>query len=141
MFALVPVDDIRVVLRALAEVRDQEFHGLWVTLTRCWPNPLPRIEFRIYQVAGRADAHVVVVVDGTRPDGAEFSWGLAVTTAQNSLTVEGSVSMQPADGDGSSLFRTSRETADPQQAADFIQVVAAQVCSQREWLREDEIRS
>jgi hypothetical protein len=108
----VPVDDIRVALRALAEVRDQAFYKLWVTLTRCWPKPLPRIEFRIYQVAGSADAHVVVVVDATHPDGAECSWGLAVTTAQNSLTIEGSVSMVQADGEGSWLFVTSRETAD-----------------------------
>jgi hypothetical protein len=136
----VPVDDIRVVLRALAEVRDQEFYKLWVALTRCWPNPLPGIEFRIYQVAGRADAHVVLVVDGTRPDGAECSWGLTVTTAQNSLTIEGSVSMLLADEEGSSLFRTSRETPDPQQAADVIQAVAAQVCGHREWLPGNEIR-
>ncbi len=138
---LVPVGDVRVVLRALAEVRNGEFYRLWVTLTRCWPKPLPRIEFRIYPVAESADGHVVVVVDGTRPDGAEFNWGLTVTTRQHSLIIEGSIGMLPADGDGSELFSTSSETADPQQAADIIHAVAAEVCAHRGWLPQNEVRS
>jgi hypothetical protein len=56
----VPVGDNRVVLRALAEVRDTDFYDLWVLLTRTWPQPRPRIEFRIYKVAGSSDARVVV---------------------------------------------------------------------------------
>jgi len=46
---VVSVVDIRVVLRALAEVRDKDFYALWALLTRSWPKPLPGIEFRIYQ--------------------------------------------------------------------------------------------
>ena len=130
----VPIDDIRVVLRALAEVRDKEFYSLWVLLTRSWREPLPKIEFRIYQVAHSADAHVVVLVEDTRPDGTEFFWGLAVTTRQDRLVIEGSVAMQTAEDAGSMVFSKSGETSDPREAASIIHGIASEVCNQRPWL-------
>jgi hypothetical protein len=129
-----PVSDLRHVLRALAEVRDAEFYSLWVLLTRLWKQPLPDIEFRIYQMADSAEAHIVVCVDGTRPDGTEVNWGLTVTTADDKLIVDGSVGVRGLDSDGSEAFRTSADTSDPEQAARLIHAIAAEVCSQRKWL-------
>ena len=130
------VADIRVVFRALAEARDEDFYSLWVLLTRSWPNPLPRIEFRIYQVTKSTDARVVVRVVATRPDGTDFDWGLAVTTQQDSVFIEGSVDMRTPEGDGSEVFSKSGETTDPGQAANLIRAIASEVCAQREWLRQ-----
>jgi len=67
-----------------------------------------------------------------RPDRAESDWGLTVTTRQHSLVVEGSISVRTPDDDGSELFSTSGETADPQQAAHLIHTIAAEVCGHRE---------
>ncbi len=128
------IGDVRDVLRALAEARDKEFYGLWVILTRSWPKPMPGIEFRIYQVSDSADIHVVVHVDGTRPDGTEVDWSLAVTTRQDGMIIEGSVSARTPEDDGSAIFSTSEETSDPQQAASLIRAIATEVCGQREWL-------
>jgi hypothetical protein len=137
---LVSVVDIRVVFRALAEVRNKDFYSLWVLLTRSWPKPLPKIEFRIYPVAESTDTRVVVHVAATRPDGTKFDWGLAVTTWQDSLIIEGSVDMRTPGDDGSEVFSKSGETTDPEQAANLICVIASEVCSQREWLSQDSER-
>jgi len=137
---LVSVADIRVVFRALAEARNKDFYNLCVLLTRSWPKPLPKIEFRIYPVAESTDARVVVRVAATRPDGTDFDWGLAVTTQQDSLFIEGSVDMRTPEDDWSEVFSKSRETTDPEQAASLIRAIASEVCSQRQWLSSDSER-
>jgi hypothetical protein len=133
---VVPIDDVRVVLRALAEVRDKEFYPLWVLLTRSWAQPVPRIEFRIFQVAEGLDVRLVVHVCGTRPDGAELDWGIAVMTRPFGLLVEGSIDMRAPGQHGSEVFCKSHEASDPQEAADLIRSTASEVCRQRRWVTE-----
>jgi hypothetical protein len=127
------VGDMGVVLRALAEVRADEFYGLWVLLTRSWPEPLPEIEFWITR-AGDVDVLVSLYVTGTRPDGADFNWGVSVRTRQDRLIVHGWVGRRPPTDDWSEMFDRSEETSDPQQAASLIRAIASEVCSQRQWL-------
>jgi hypothetical protein len=126
-----PVDDVREVLRALAEVRDANFYPLWVGLVRDWPDPLPEIEFRIYQVADSIDAVAVVAVEATRPDGTEFSWSVSLTARSADLIVEGSIDSRSSRDVISEWFSESVETQDPTQAADLIRTLAAEVCRRR----------
>ena len=129
-----PLDEVRAVLRALAEARDREFYELWVLLTRVWPAPLPGIGFRIYQVADSTDSRVVVHVNGTGPDGTQFTWTLAVMTSPHSLFIEGSVDMRTPEGDETEVFTKTAETSDYREAASIIRALASEVCRQRAWL-------
>jgi hypothetical protein len=118
----------------MAEARNADFYRLWVDLTHAWPDPLPKIEFRIYPVANSADAMAVVFVEGARLDGTEVNWGLSVTTRSDRLVIEGSIGVRTLADDGSEAFTRSAETQDPQQAADLIRAIASEVCARRQWL-------
>jgi hypothetical protein len=126
------VVDIQRVFRALADVRDTDFYLLWVDLTRSWPEPLPRIMFRIYRIADTADeAMVVVGVEGTRGDGIGFVWSVSVTARSDHLVIEGSIETGSSAGVISEVFRRSDETQDPGRAAELVRVLAGEVCGQR----------
>jgi hypothetical protein len=127
------VDDIRTVLRALAEVRNTDFYPLWTELLRTWlPDPMPEIEFRIDQIADGADGAAVVCVGATRFDGTEFVWGLRLLTRSGNLVVESTIGTRSPDGASSDLlFKRSEQTQDPVQAADLIRTLAAEVCQRR----------
>ncbi|MBG0823347.1 hypothetical protein HS048_21695 [Planomonospora sp. ID91781] len=129
------IDGIRVVLRALAEVRDDEFYSLYVLASRGQPKPFPQIEFRIRQVAESADVRVVVHVEAGSPDGTRLGWALTVTTRGDLLIVEGCVEMlAPEDEQWREVFERSAKTSDPREADDLIRAFAAAICSRREWL-------
>ena len=126
------IDDIRTVLRALADIRRTDFYPLWANLLQSWPEPMPEMEFRIDQIADSTDAAAVVCVEATRPDGTEFVWGLRLITRSGNLVVESSVGFRSADGAISDLlFKRSEQSQDPSQAAHLIRTLAAEVCQLR----------
>jgi hypothetical protein len=127
--------DVRSVLRALADARDGAFYALWIELTRRWPEPTPSIGFRIFRMADTDNAHVVVSVGGTSPNGVEALWSVSVVASDEELTLEGQ--LEVADGDNwSSIYRDERVVSDPSLAAESILALASAVCSQRDLLRE-----
>ncbi|MBL7259379.1 hypothetical protein [Paractinoplanes lichenicola] len=117
------VDDVRMILRALSEVRDRDFYPLWVRLTYAWPSPLPQINFRIYSVADSDDVQVSVWVSGCRPDGTDVSWGLRIRTEEDRLVVGATISAAEDE-----LFDRSLICTDTPTTAEAIHTLAAEIC-------------
>ncbi|MEU8230637.1 hypothetical protein AB0C12_13665 [Actinoplanes sp. NPDC048967] len=124
--------DVQRVFRALAEARDKDFYPLWCDLTYLW-RPLPEITFRIYQVAGTADARVALWVAGSRPDRTRITWGLGVTAEAGTLTIETSIDVGAPAGPevDDQVFERSAATGDAARAAELIRSMAGELCAQR----------
>lgn len=91
-------EDLRAVLRALAEARDGDFYRLYVDISYAWPRPFPTIAFRAFQVDKSLDVLVGGVVDGHRPDGSEVEWGVSLRASPERLTVHGGVEITDDSG-------------------------------------------
>ena len=66
-----PIDGVKLAIRALAELRDGPFYGLWVDLTYLIKHPLPQIDVRVFRIGDGTDAVVGVSVSAQRADGKE----------------------------------------------------------------------
>ena len=134
---------VREILRALAEVRDGPFYSLYVDLTYRIKQPVPTINFRIFQVADSHEAVLGVGVSAIRPDGADVGWSLGIETASGSLVITATVEISNKQGTHE-VFVLSADTTDPRQASTLIRTYASEVCAERHWLDatiEDQSRS
>jgi len=129
----VSANDVRAVLRALAEARDGAFYRLWVQLTKVWPTPSPSIGFKIAKIAQGDDALAIVSVGGTRPDGLEALWSLTVAARAETLAITGEVELSHGDSWVTS-FEEHFVHHDPAVVAESIAVLAIVVCDQRQLL-------
>jgi hypothetical protein len=128
-----PVDGVKLVIRALAELRDGPFYGLWVDLTYLIKHPLPRIDVRVFRIGDCTDAVLGVSVSAQRADGKEVSWSLQLETATDSLLVTASVSICGDDDPYSEVFNRSASTSDVTEAVALMRRFAHEVCSERQW--------
>ena len=123
------LDSVRELLRTLAEVRDGPFYALWAKLPRHSGRPMPRFDFRIYQVADGTDASLNIGVSVTRSDFAEVSWGVSLITTPKSFVVTASVEI--LDGDNiQEVFARSADTRDSREAARLIRQFADEACAE-----------
>jgi hypothetical protein len=114
-----PLDAVREILRAIAEVRDGSFYRLWVDLTYQIKHPIPTIGFRIYQVADSDEAILGVWVSAVLPDGAEISWSVSLHTASEDIGVETSVSITDDDSTRE-VYGQVAHTTDPGEASSLL---------------------
>ncbi len=130
---MLDVDSLREVLRALAEVRDGPFQSLYVDLTYRFNGTIPKIEFRIYQVADSHEVLLVVRVSVVRSDGNDVDWSLSMQTSAGAMVITASVDILSERG-YHQVFERSANTIDAQQAATLIHTFADEVCGQRRWI-------
>jgi hypothetical protein len=123
------LDNVREILRTLAEVRDGPFYSLYVGLTHHSVRPMPQIDFRIYKVADSAETSLHIWVSTTRTDWAEVSWGVSLTTTPKSFVVAASVEI--SDGDEiHEVFARLANTQDCSEASKFLRQFANEVCAE-----------
>lgn len=125
-------DGIRLLLRALAEVRDGPFYSLWVDLTHRLQKLTPEIGFRISQVSDNENVCLGVGVTAIREDGLDVSWSVGLSTATGRLIIAGSVEITDDNGTRE-VFTRSAEAASLQKAAELIRTYASEVCAQPQW--------
>ena len=127
-----PLQAVRAVLRALADVRDGPFYRLWVDLTYLVQTPLPTIDFRIFRVADGDDAMVGVGVSMRRSDGADVGWSISVETSASALHLTSSVAVTTDDGT-LEVYSKSHTSHDTEDAVETIHAFARDVCNERSW--------
>jgi hypothetical protein len=94
---------------------------------------MPDISFRIYEVAGKSDAYVVVGVSGVRFDGIEVVWSLSLQASDSCLDISAQVEVE-THGGYDPVFQVFSTTEHAHEAATLIAENARAVCAQRRWL-------
>jgi hypothetical protein len=128
-------DDVRAVLRALAEARDGPFYNLYVDLSYAWPGPSANIGFRIYQVGDSPDVWLGVSTSIDPPNGLGVDWSVFLRISIQRLSVEGAVEVnEDAEGNVRVVFSLNSEAATASEAASLIRRFSEEVCAQRAWI-------
>jgi hypothetical protein len=94
----------------------------------------PKLTFSIRQFAEVTDAGAILGVDGTRKDGIDILFSVAVRVSSLLLTVSGQVELTGDAGYYSEPFFVSGDTEDPVHAAGLIARFAEEVSEQTAWL-------
>jgi hypothetical protein len=127
-------EDLRAVLRALAEARDGPFYRLYVDLTYAWPGPYAGIGFRIYQVADSPDVLLGVSASVQRPNAPGVAWSVVLKVSPHRLSIEGAVEVDEESGSVKEVFSLNTEAATAAEAADLVSRYSEEVCAQRAWI-------
>lgn len=129
------VESVRVILRALAEVRDGPFYSLFIELRHHIQHPAPEIGFRIYRVADSAEVTLGVWVSAIRHDGAEVNWAVSLETVQGSFIVRGSVEISDDKG-YEEVFVREADTQSCAEASELIREYASEVCAELKFVTD-----
>jgi hypothetical protein len=127
-------DDLRAVLRTLAEARDGPFYNLYVDLTHAWPGPSADIGFRIHKVADTTDVMLSVGASVNPPGALYVGWSVALMVEPERLTVTGMIEADEAVESTREVFKLNSEARTAEEAAELIRQYSEEVCAQRAWI-------
>ena len=122
---------VRVVLRALADVKNEQFRRLCLNL------PRRDFGFSIFQSARNDGVYVGVHASVMRDDGIDVCWSVVVEALDEAFIVQGSVEVTD-DGGSHEVFSRESGARTGAEAAGYIESFATEVCAETGWLDDPE---